>query len=129
MTEKQYADCVYAVAVLLGDYSLNRKYAAILILKYYFGSKFLRFLLEDKTIYPYDRSDCRVREWTNKVKAAGNCALCNSTENLEAHHVIKWADYPQGRIDINNGLCLCIDCHTKEHEHDQSYSLMKARNI
>lgn len=37
------------------------------------------------------------------------------------------ADYPQGRIDIKNGMCLCHDCHTEQHKNDTSYHMMKAK--
>lgn len=116
-----------SVAVLLGDYAIERKQAAILLLKAYLPHAFFKFLLEDENLYPFDRNDPRVKRWTKQVISKGHCELCGSTERLEAHHIIKWADYPKGRIDLKNGMCLCHDCHTKEHEFDCSYHLMKAR--
>ena len=115
------------VAVLIGDYSIVRKKAALLLLKHYLPYDFLEFLLEDEAVYPFDRNDKRVREWKKKVLEKGKCEICGSTENLEAHHYIKWSEFPQGRIDINNGMCLCHKCHTEEHKHDQSYPMMKAK--
>ena len=117
-------DCV---AVLIGDYSICRKKAALLLLKHFLPHNFLKFLLEDSELYPFDRNDKRVREWTKKTLEKGKCEKCGSIERLEAHHFIKWADYPQGRIDVNNGMCLCHKCHTEEHKFDQSYSMMKAK--
>ena len=116
-----------AVAVLLGDYSIYRKQAALLLLKALCRDKFLKSMFENKSLYPYDRNDSRVKAWTNKIVSKGRCELCGETETLEAHHIIKWADYPQGRIDINNGMCLCHGCHTEEHKYDQSYHMMKAK--
>jgi hypothetical protein len=118
---------VYAVAVLMGDYSTIRKQAAVLILKHHLGADFFKFLLEDKDLYPYSRGDHRVKLWTDNVIAAGVCELCGSTQNLEAHHRIKWVDYPQGRIDENNGQCLCLACHVNEHIDDPSYFLMAGK--
>ena len=40
--------------------------------------------------------------------------------------IIKWSDYPAGRIDLKNGMCLCHDCHTREHQFDECYHMMKA---
>ena len=31
--------------------------------------------------------------------------------NLEAHHIRSWKNYPNYRLDINNGITLCLDCH------------------
>lgn len=117
---------IECVAILLGDYSIIRKQAAILLLKHHLPHKFFHFLLEDKNLYPFDRNDARVRKWTKQIVSKGKCEICNSDERLEAHHIIKWADYPQGRVDLKNGMCLCHKCHTKEHEFDKSYCLMKA---
>ena len=116
-----------AIAVLIGDYEIFRKQAAILLLKALLKNRFLKHLLDYDAIYPYDRNDSRVRMWTKEVVSKGMCEICGSKEHLEAHHIIKWADYPQGRIDIKNGMCLCHECHTEEHKLDQSYHMMKAK--
>ena len=118
-----------AVAVLLGDYDINKKYAAILLLKALLPSDIVKSILEDDGIYPIDRNDPRVRAWTKKIISRGKCEYCGSTENLEAHHIVKWSDYPKGRIDVNNGMCLCHRCHTEEHKDDQSYWMMKAKIV
>lgn len=104
-----------AIAVLTGEYRNERKMAANLILKALIKDEFKNFLFEDKEIYPYKRSDSRVIEWRKKILASGKCELCGSTEQLEAHHILHLADYPMGRADINNGMCLCLECHAKEH--------------
>lgn len=118
-----------AVAVLIGDYEINRKYAAILLLKALLPHKVVKEILEDDGIYPFDRNDPRVRSWTKEVLSKGMCENCGSKENLEAHHILKWSDYPKGRIDVNNGMCLCHRCHTEEHAEDPSYWMMKAKIV
>ena len=118
-----------SVAVLIGDYEINRKYAAILLLKALLPSGIVKNILENDGVYPFDRDDPRVRRWTRAVLSKGRCECCGSKENLEAHHIVKWSDYPKGRIDINNGMCLCHKCHTEEHKYDQSYWMMKAKNV
>ena len=118
---------VDSIAVLIGDYDVYRKQAAILLLKALLRKSFFKFLLSYDSIYPFDRNDYRVRAWTKEVVSKGECETCGSKENLEAHHIVKWADYPQGRADVKNGMCLCHDCHTEEHKWDQSYYMMKAK--
>lgn len=118
---------VDALAVLLGEYDVFRKQAALLLLKILVRDDFLKFILQTNAdLFPFERSDPRVRIWTKKIISKGFCEICGTTERLEAHHIIKWADFPQGRIDEKNGLCLCHNCHTEEHKHDQSYHMMKA---
>lgn len=116
-----------SIAILHGEYNINRKYAAVLILKILLNNDFYKVLLDDNGIYPFDRNDYRVRKWKEIVLSKNECEECGSKENLEAHHIIKWADYPQGRIDIKNGKCLCLKCHIKEHIDDLSFYMMRGK--
>ena len=116
-----------AVAVLIGNYGIYRKKAAVLLLKMLLRDDFYKFLFENIVVVPFDRNDSRVRKWTKEVLKKGECELCGAREQLEAHHIIKWADFPPGRIDVKNGMCLCHDCHTNEHREDRSYFMMKAK--
>jgi 5-methylcytosine-specific restriction endonuclease McrA len=118
---------VDSLALLIGDYEIHRKKAALLILKTFIRDSFLKQLLSDDALYPFDRNDHRVRNWVKQVLSRGKCETCGSKERLEAHHIIRWADYPQGRIDPKNGMCLCAECHAKEHEHDGVIHLMRGR--
>lgn len=117
-----------ALAVLLDkDCSIYQKKAGLLLLKHFLPKEVLQDILEDNQIYPFDRNDKRVTKWRKRVISKGKCEVCGSTERLEAHHIIKWSEYPAGRIDLKNGMCLCHDCHTKEHQFDECYHMMKAR--
>ena len=119
---------IEAVAVLRSSCDIKRKYAATLVLKALVREQFLKYLLsQSKELYPFSRSDSRVVKWTKEVLSRNKCEKCGASDKLEAHHIIKWADYPQGRIDINNGQCLCHRCHTDAHIGDQSYYMMKAK--
>lgn len=116
------------VATLISEKTtINQKIAATILMKILFTEKERKMILENPDLYPFSRNDSRVREWTKKVLFKGKCEKCGATENLEAHHIIKWADYPKGRIDLNNGMCLCHECHTEEHKNDQSYHMMKSK--
>lgn len=123
----KYDLLIESIAVLLGDYSIERKYAAVLLLKILLPKNIRKDLLNDPALYPYDRNDSRVAKWRKQILKRGSCEVCGAKKRLEAHHIIKWADYPAGRIDLNNGQCLCHKCHTWEHRFDPSYALMKSK--
>lgn len=118
---------VNALAVLLGDYEIYRKKAATLILRALLPKRVYENILWDGAVHPFDRDDKRVAAWRKKVLEPGVCVFCGSREQLEAHHVIGWAEWPQGRTDVKNGLCLCHKCHTEEHRFSPAYSMMLAR--
>lgn len=44
-----------------------------------------------------------------------NCLFDNSG-NLIAHHLDSYADYPDKRLDIDNGITLCNICHDDFHK-------------
>lgn len=56
------------------------------------------------------------RAWTQAVKEAADqkCEHCSATTDLHAHHVKSFRDFPELRVEVSNGLCLCRSCHTKE---------------
>ena len=121
---------IEALAILLGSYDQHRKRAALLLLKALIRDEFLEEILNDSIeLFPISRNDKRVRNWTKKVLSRGYCEECGKSEGLEAHHIIKWSDYPWGRIDIKNGRCLCHRCHTEEHKGENVYNLMKASRV
>lgn len=58
-----------------------------------------------------------LRRWRRAVlkRDRHRCRRCRSRENLHAHHVLGWADYPELRFVLANGLTLCHDCHSQVH--------------
>lgn len=59
--------------------------------------------------------------WTKKAKqikadAMGLCEVCRAQgiynyDNLEVHHIIKIKDDPNGLLDDDNLICLCVEHH------------------
>ncbi|MDW7755482.1 MAG: HNH endonuclease signature motif containing protein [Brevefilum sp.] len=50
----------------------------------------------------------RLRFWT-LINYQSQCALCDISDQrlLVASHIARWADYPKGRGDLSNIICLC----------------------
>ena len=45
------------------------------------------------------------------------CKKCKSIDNLFAHHILSWKDYPDLRFKLSNGITLCGVCHKKLHKN------------
>jgi hypothetical protein len=58
-----------------------------------------------------------VQAWRAAVldRDGHTCTRCGATENLHAHHVVRWADEPLLRVSLENGITLCESCHVEEH--------------
>lgn len=57
-------------------------------------------------------------EWCYKVKEQANftCDICKERGGrLHSHHLYGYHWFKEGRVDINNGVCLCDKCHKEFH--------------
>jgi len=65
------------------------------------------------------------KRWRTAVFDRDNytCRRCGDDRggNLHAHHIKKFADFPELRYEVYNGETLCFDCHAKEHDVPNSY--------
>lgn len=64
-----------------------------------------------------ERNDSEVRIWRKTVLGRDGyvCNACGSQEKLEVHHIVRWVDAPDLRIDPDNGITLCCSCHDGVH--------------
>lgn len=68
--------------------------------------------VEDKAL----RMSLESKEWRRKIfeRDAFTCQVCRQVGvYLEAHHIKSWANYPELRFELDNGVALCLDCHSK----------------
>jgi len=62
------------------------------------------------------RNTREYRIWrASVVRRDSRCKLCNSIKNRHAHHINHATYFPEERFDVNNGVCLCRDCHSHFH--------------
>ena len=74
------------------------------------------------------RNSPEQRRWIKAVKVADKkCVFCGSTENLQAHHVLKWESFPEHRNEIGNGLTVCVTCHLRIHTKGGVYGRSRLR--
>lgn len=59
--------------------------------------------------------------WRYKIKELAKfiCQACGDGRggNLVAHHLDSWSAFPGKRYDIDNGVCLCEECHKCFHHY------------
>jgi len=55
------------------------------------------------------------KAWAKSVYAKDHytCAMCHKhcSKDIQAHHILSWKDAPELRLEVNNGITLCFDCH------------------
>lgn len=57
-----------------------------------------------------------LKKWCRLVKERdGECVHCHSKDQLEAHHLLRKAKFPQFATELWNGLTLCRPCHIITH--------------
>lgn len=76
------------------------------------------------------RRSPKYRIWRDKVFARDNytCQHCGTTNTyVTAHHIKSFADFPELRFDIDNGITLCESCHEKTDTYKGAYYRKKHR--
>ena len=62
------------------------------------------------------RKSIEYRIWRARViRRDKRCQVCGSIKHREAHHMNKASYFKDQRFDVNNGICLCHDCHRIFH--------------
>lgn len=51
------------------------------------------------------------------------CQICfERGGKITAHHILKFSEHPEYRIDINNGISLCWNCHKKIKNKEKDFT-------
>jgi 5-methylcytosine-specific restriction endonuclease McrA len=56
-------------------------------------------------------------EWAKAIvrRDRYRCIVCSSNKKPQAHHLKSYTRYPELRLDMDNGVTLCRECHKKFH--------------
>lgn len=51
--------------------------------------------------------------WSKQVRERDHfrCVVCNTGREITAHHLMSYANYPDERYILSNGVSLCRRCH------------------
>ena len=64
-------------------------------------------------------SDYKVAKWSRivRIRDEHTCIMCeekaDSRRTMHAHHIDRRVDHPELAVDLDNGVCLCEDCHLR----------------
>lgn len=76
-----------------------------------------------------DRRRVEYKDWRNAVfeRDGYACQKCGDRTggNLRAHHIKRFADFPELRFEVGNGLTLCHTCHELEHFKPDSIRVLR----
>jgi hypothetical protein len=79
-----------------------------------------------------ERNSILYKKWRDAVfrRDGFTCALTGSKGGkLEAHHIKKWADYPELRYSISNGITLSKEAHHLIHGKEEEYESLFKKTV
>lgn len=69
------------------------------------------------------RNDSAYKEWRRQVWLRDNfkCKIANPdcAGKIEAHHILRWKDFPELRYQLNNGITLCHAHHPRKRAEEK----------
>jgi len=80
----------------------------------------LKMFLESNTKlnkeYNTNGNKGKLKAWAKRIKDIGSCDICDSKDNLSAHHLYDKSTHPTLSFQDENGVCLCVTCHDGFHK-------------
>lgn len=64
------------------------------------------------------RASAEYNEWRRSVfeRDGYRCQICGAVGGmLQAHHIKRFSQYPSLRLNVDNGVTLCRECHIMAH--------------
>ena len=88
------------------------------------GEKNYRWIIDrTKLVKRQERNDSAYYDWRKRVWLRDNfkCKInnCDCSGKINAHHILGWAEYPELRYEINNGITLCQAHHPKKRAEEK----------
>ena len=68
------------------------------------------------TITEVERNSPEYIKWRQRILDRDKqCMLCHAEDTLEVHHLFSYKEYPNLRVDDENGVVVCNRCHNLFH--------------
>ena len=71
-----------------------------------------------------ERGSTQMASWREKCldRDGYKCRICDTVDGIVVHHMVRYSEYPELRLDVLNGYTVCSTCHEKIHrgEYDKS---------
>ena len=72
------------------------------------------------------RSTREYREWRVQIIRRDKCCvICGSRKQRQVHHMNDATYHPDERLDLENGVTLCYECHMNFHNNFKRSSRQK----
>jgi hypothetical protein len=75
-----------------------------------------------------DYNDKQYKAWRAAVRKrdGSKCMMpkCTMKRRVVVHHIKRWADYPELRYIVSNGICLCRKCHISIQNKEEMYEAL-----
>ena len=90
--------------------------------------------ISKKKNFRYNR---QYKKWRLEVLGRDNntCRYCGTNKDngydsyMTAHHIKEFWLYPELRYEIDNGICLCVKCHSKETSREMRNNYNGKRKV
>lgn len=71
------------------------------------------------------------KEWRTKIFERDNwtCQECGMKGDIQVHHIKSYALYSESRLDIENGITLCVECHKKTDNYGRLTKKQKEESM
>lgn len=86
------------------------------------GKNHYRWTINRETVKYDRRNDPEYKQWRIAIykRDLYKCKINNSCNGrIEAHHILSWANYPELRYEVNNGITLCQAHHPKKRAEEK----------
>ena len=76
------------------------------------------FWIDGRNKYAVDRNTSSNKKWRKDIlkKFKFQCFVCGCKEKLIAHHILSFEDNKNLALSLDNGVCLCEECHKDFHK-------------
>lgn len=120
-------NCLNCKKEFVSKFSIKRKFCSQKCSKGFLtGEKHYRWIDNRENVvgrHKRDTHDPCVKQWRKKIfeRDLYKCKLKNKEccGNIQAHHILRWSDFPDLRYEVSNGITLCRYHHPRTRKKEK----------